>query len=88
MLVCGNGHRFARNAAGLVDFTGLAAEPAEGSPDPISEIPSFMPAGRSRWVRYLRRSALLGLSLFYAGFLLALVPLAYAVGLFHQPFRR
>lgn len=91
MLVCGNGHRFARNAAGLVDFTGLAAEPAaaaKGSPDPISEIPSFTPAGRSRWVRYLRRGALLGLSLFYAGFLLALVPLAYAVGLFHQPFRR
>ena len=91
MLVCGNGHRFACNAAGLVDFTGLAAEPAavaEGSPDPISEIPSFTPAGRSRWVRYLRRGALLGLSLFYAGFLLALVPLAYAVGLFHQPFRR
>ena len=91
MLVCGNGHRFARNAAGLVDFTGLAAEPAavaEGSPDPISEIPSFTPAGRSRWVRYLRRGALLGLSLFYAGLLLALIPLAFAVGLFHQPLRR
>jgi SAM-dependent methyltransferase len=91
MLVCGNGHRFARDAAGLVDFTGLAAEPAavaEGSTDPISEIPSFAPAGRSQWVRYLRRGALLGLSLFYAGFLLALVPLAFAVGRFHQPFRR
>ena len=91
LFVCGNGHRFARNTAGLVDFTGFAAEPAavaEGSPDPISEIPSFTPAGRSRWVRYLRRGALLGLSLFYAGFLLALVPLAFAVGLFHQPFRR
>jgi 2-polyprenyl-3-methyl-5-hydroxy-6-metoxy-1,4-benzoquinol methylase len=91
ILVCGNGHRFARNAAGLVDFTGLAAEPtvvAEGSTDPISEIPSFTPAGRSRWVRCLRRGTLLGLSLFYAGFLVALVPLAFAVGLFHQPFRR
>jgi ubiquinone/menaquinone biosynthesis C-methylase UbiE len=91
MFVCANGHRFARNAAGLVDFTGLAAEPAavvEGHTDPASEIASVTTGGRPAWLRYLRRGALLGLSLFYAAFLMALVPLALAVGLFHQPFRR
>jgi hypothetical protein len=90
LLVCSNGHRFARNAAGLVDFTGLAAEPAavaEGSPDPAPEIASATTVGRPAWLRYLRRRALLGLSLFYAGFLLSLAPLALAVRLFHQPFR-
>jgi SAM-dependent methyltransferase len=87
LFVCSHGHRFARNAAGLVDFTGLAAEPtavAPGLADPASKMP---PAGRPRWVRYLRRSTLLGLSLFYAGFLLLLTPLALAVSVFHQPFR-
>jgi len=92
MFVCANGHRFARNAAGLVDFTGLAAEPAavaEVPTDPAPEIPSAATTvGRPPWLRYLRRGALLGLSLFYAAFLLAWVPLALAVGLFHQPFRR
>ena len=86
----GNSHRFARNSAGPVDVTGLAAEPAavaERPTEPVSEIPSATTVGRPRWVRRLRRGALLGLSLFYAAFLAALVPLALAVGLFHQPFR-
>jgi SAM-dependent methyltransferase len=90
LLVCANGHRFARNAAGLVDFTALAAEPAavaEGSPDPAPEITSATTVGRPPWLRYARRGALFGLSLFYAAFLAVLVPLALAVGLFHQPFR-
>lgn len=90
VFVCGNGHRFARDAAGLIDFTGFAAEPAavaEGSPKPVPEISSATPAGRPPWIRHLRRGALLGLSLFYAGFLLLLAPLALAVGPFHQPFR-
>ena len=92
VLVCANGHRFARDAAGLVDFTGLEAEPAvvaEGSADPAPEIPpATTTAGRPLWLRYLRRKALLGLSLFYAAFLAALVPLALVVRLFHQPFRQ
>jgi SAM-dependent methyltransferase len=91
LFVCGNGHRFARDAEGLVDFTGLASEPAavaERPTDPAPGIASATPSGRPTWLRYLRRGALLGLSLFYAGFLLALVPLAVGVGLFHQPFRR
>jgi hypothetical protein len=46
----------------------------------------FVPAGRPEWLRRLRRGALFGLSVFYAGFLVALVPLALTVGLFHQPF--
>jgi 2-polyprenyl-3-methyl-5-hydroxy-6-metoxy-1,4-benzoquinol methylase len=90
LLVCANGHRFARNAAGLVDFTGIAAAPAapaEGPTDPAPEIASAATVGRPAWLRYLRRGTLLGLSLFYAAFLAALVPLALAVGLFHQPFR-
>jgi SAM-dependent methyltransferase len=91
VIVCGSGHRFARNAAGLLDFTGLAIEPAaraEGPSDPTPgvryEIASI---GRPAWLRYLRRATLLGLSLFYTGFLLVLAPLALAVSLFHQPFR-
>ena len=91
MFVCGNGHRFARNAAGLLDFTGLAAEPTAVPEAPMHSAPAISPAtttvGRPLWLRHLRRGALLGLSLFYAGFLLLLTPLALAVGLFHQPFR-
>jgi hypothetical protein len=61
---------------------------AVGPADPASEMPSATPAGRPRWVRYLRRGTLLGLNLFYTGFLLLLTPLALAVSVFHQPFRR
>jgi hypothetical protein len=91
VFVCGNGHRFASDAAGLIDFTGFAAEPAsapEAPIDPVPEIPSAATTvGRPLWLRHLRRGALLGLSLFYAAFLATLVPLALAVRLFHQPFR-
>jgi hypothetical protein len=38
--------------------------------------------------RRLRRGALLGLSLVYAGFLVLLAPLGLAVSWFHQPFGR
>jgi SAM-dependent methyltransferase len=91
VLVCANGHRFARDAAGLIDFTGFAAAPAsapEAPIDPVPEIPSAAPTvGRPLWLRHLRRGTLLGLSLFYTGFLLLLTPLALAVSLVHQPFR-
>jgi hypothetical protein len=45
--------------------------------------PNWRPLGRR-----LRRSALLGLSVIYSGFLLLLAPLGLAVAPFHQPFRR
>jgi 2-polyprenyl-3-methyl-5-hydroxy-6-metoxy-1,4-benzoquinol methylase len=61
--------------------------PAFWPADPASKMPSVARAGRPRWLRYLRRGTLLGLSLFYAGFLLLLAPLALAVSVFHQPFR-
>lgn len=84
---CGNGHRFARDAVGLVDFSALApAVVVRSAAGSAPEAPAPAPAGRPEWLRRLRRGALLGLSAFYAGFLLALVPLALAVGLFHQPF--
>ncbi len=91
LLVCDNGHLFGRDTAGLVDFTGFACEPvtaAEGSGNPAPEV-QFVgaAAGRPLLLRRLRRGALLGLSLFYAGLLVLLAPLALAVSLFHQPFR-
>jgi len=71
---------------GLVDFSALApAVVVRSAAGSAPEAPAPAPAGRPEWLRRLRRGALLGLSAFYAGFLLALVPLALAVGLFHQP---
>jgi 2-polyprenyl-3-methyl-5-hydroxy-6-metoxy-1,4-benzoquinol methylase len=91
VFVCGNDHRFGRDSAGLIDFTGFAAEPVAVPEAPVDSPPaipsSATTVGRPLWLRHLRRGALMGLSLFYAGFLLLLTPLALAVGLFHQPFR-
>jgi ubiquinone/menaquinone biosynthesis C-methylase UbiE len=90
-VVCGNGHRFARTAIGVIDFTTLVHESNEMAPsamDPAME-PSFArPTARPEWLRRLRRAMLLALSVCYAAILLALVPLALAVGWFRQPFQR
>jgi 2-polyprenyl-3-methyl-5-hydroxy-6-metoxy-1,4-benzoquinol methylase len=94
-ILCANGHRFARNALGLVDFSALAPEPAVAAPHnpggaapEVPVLPVSAPARRPEWLRRARRSVLLGLSVFYSGFLLALIPLALVVGSFHQPFRQ
>jgi ubiquinone/menaquinone biosynthesis C-methylase UbiE len=89
-ILCGNGHRFARNTVGLVDFSALAPEAAapHNPAGSAMEVPPAVPAPRPEWLRRVRRGILLGLSVFYAGFLLTLAPLALAVGLFHQPFRQ
>jgi ubiquinone/menaquinone biosynthesis C-methylase UbiE len=89
-VVCGSGHRFARNSSGLIDFTTPAHEPNEAAPSAtdLGADPSVAPpAARPEWIRRLRRGTLLGLSVFYAAILLALTPLALLVGFFHQPFR-
>ncbi|MBV8089742.1 MAG: methyltransferase domain-containing protein [Alphaproteobacteria bacterium] len=89
-LVCPRNHRFARNAAGVVDFTTLAPESAvtaEHSSDPAPGLPSATGIRRLALLRSLRIGTLLGLSLLYTGFLLQLIPLGLAVSLFHQPFR-
>ena len=92
-IVCGNGHRFARNRLGLVDFSALAPETAPAlASEPTTAPPGMMPAieeppGRRGWVRRLRRAVLFGFSLFYAAFLLVLAPLGLILGRFRQPFR-
>jgi ubiquinone/menaquinone biosynthesis C-methylase UbiE len=78
--------------AGLIDFTAAAAESpatADGPVEPTSA-PAPAPAVLTRppLRRRLRRGALLGLSLAYAGVLVLLAPLGLAVSLFHQPFGR
>jgi SAM-dependent methyltransferase len=91
-IVCRNGHRFARNGLGLVDFSALARETA---PTPVAEpaatppaIPAIEkpPQGRRGWVRRLRRAVLFGFSLGYAAFLVALAPLGLILGRFRRPF--
>ncbi|MBV8089741.1 MAG: class I SAM-dependent methyltransferase [Alphaproteobacteria bacterium] len=80
--------RFGCNSAGLNDFGPANAE-ANDVPGRSAE--EFSPVAvdkRPPLRRRLRRSALLGLSLIYAGFLLLLAPLGLAVAPFHQPFRR
>jgi hypothetical protein len=90
-VVCGEGHRFARNRIGIIDFTTLAPEIASdagiggGTPD----LPAVSPQpARSIHSGHWRRRALLALSAFYAGFLLLLAPSGVIVGRFYQPFRR
>ena len=78
------GHRFGCNAAGLNDFGPANAE-ANDVPGRSAE--EFSPVAVDKRPP-LRRSALLGLSVVYATFLLLLVPLGLAVAAFHQPFRR
>lgn len=86
--ISGAEYRVARNSVAPVDF-GTTEAGAGGSvvcsdPECIAAVASERPPLRRR----LRRGALLGLSLIYAGFLLMLAPLGLAVAPFHQPFRR
>lgn len=95
-VVCAGGHRFLRNSAGLVDFTGLAPEGggearvAMEEAGDAAEEPGDVAAPGRRLVpsRRWRRRALLVLSTGYAGLLAPLLPLGVILGLFHQPFRR
>jgi SAM-dependent methyltransferase len=78
--------------AGLIDFTTVAAESPTTADGPV-ELPSASGAApalpaKPPLRRRLRRGALLGLSLVYAGFLVLLAPLGLAVSRFHQPFGR
>jgi ubiquinone/menaquinone biosynthesis C-methylase UbiE len=87
-VLCGGGHRFARNSAGFIDFSSLAPEPrADGNTgtEPFAGVTRR--TRRSTLNRRARRLALLALSTGYAGFLLLLVPLGMIQGMFYQPFR-
>jgi hypothetical protein len=88
-VVCGQGHRFARNRIGIIDFTTLAPETAldvaQAEIPADAATPQAPRAARSgRW----RRQALIVLSALYAGFLLLLAPVGAIVGTSYQPFRR
>jgi SAM-dependent methyltransferase len=88
---CGAGLHSAGDSAGLVDFAAFASEAATTAKGPVngaSEPPRAAVAERPPLRRRLRRGALLGLSLVYAGFLVLLAPLGLAVSWFHQPFGR
>jgi len=88
-VLCGGGHRFARNPIGLVDFSALAREPgADGNAGPAASVQETRRARRSILNRRARRFALLVLSTGYAGFLMILVPVGLIVGIFYQPFNR
>jgi ubiquinone/menaquinone biosynthesis C-methylase UbiE len=79
------------DSAGLIHFPAPAAEApatAGGDVEPSSLCLSAAPAQRPPLRRRLRRGALLGLSLVYAGFLVLLAPLGVAVSRFYQPFGR
>jgi SAM-dependent methyltransferase len=82
---CGSGHRFARNRAGLIDFSTLAPE---AGARPVEFDGAAAPVRRAGLSRHARRLALLALTVGYAGFLLLVLPLGMIVGLFHQPFRK
>jgi SAM-dependent methyltransferase len=78
--------------AGLIDFTDVAAESPTTAGGPV-ELPSASGAApalpaRPPLRRRLRRGALLGLSLVYAGFLVLLAPVGLGVSRFYQPFKR
>lgn len=83
------GHRFARNRIGIVDFTALAPEIATDA-SAVTGAPEVATpqVRRSIWSRRWRRLALLVLSIGYAGFLLLLAPFGMIMGWFYQPFRR
>jgi len=78
--------------AGLIDFmavstkTGSTVEDA-AEPGSVS-LPAAASTERPPLRRRLRRGALLGLSLVYAGFLALLAPVGLAVSRFYQPFGR
>ena len=78
--------------AGLADFIAVATETSSTvedvvEPDPVS-LPAAASAQRPPLRRRLRRGALLGLSLVYAGFLVLLAPVGLGVSRFYQPFKR
>jgi len=88
-VLCGGGHRFVRNPIGLVDFSTLAPEAgADDNVGPAAPAGETRRARRSILNRRARRFALLVLSTGYAGFLLALLPFGWIVGIFNQPFRQ
>jgi SAM-dependent methyltransferase len=86
-VVCGGGHRFSRNAAGLVDFTAIAPQlqaatrPVTGG---LADVAA--PVARASRLRRARRVALFGFSVVYAAFLLLLLPLGVILRQFRQPF--
>jgi len=88
-VVCHEGHRFACNWIGIVDFTALAPEIATNASavtgaSEVAMLQFRRSAGSRRW----RRLALFALSTGYAGFLLLLAPFGTIIGRFYQPFRR
>lgn len=86
--LCGDGHRFARNRHGLIDFTAIAPEiDVEANAPPAASSDIAAPIRRSVRSRRWRRRALLVMSAGYAGLLLLLLPLGLIVGMFYQPFR-
>jgi SAM-dependent methyltransferase len=86
--LCGDGHRFARNRHGLIDFTAIAPEiDVEASALPVASSDIAAPIHRSVRSRRWRRRALVVTSAGYAGLLLLLLPLGLIVGTFYQPFR-
>jgi ubiquinone/menaquinone biosynthesis C-methylase UbiE len=88
-VVCGQGHRFARNRVGMIDFTALASEIAPNASAATGVLSAATrQVHRSTWSRRWRRVALLVLSVGYAGYLLLLAPLGLSVAMFYQPFRR
>ncbi|MBV8455805.1 MAG: methyltransferase domain-containing protein, partial [Acetobacteraceae bacterium] len=87
-LIGGAGHRGSGNAAALIDVTTAHAQPAADSAGSVGESAPMRAPECPPLRRRLRRGALLGLSLIYAGFLLLVAPLGLAVAPFHQPFRR
>src|SRR5262249_28290170 len=98
-VMCESGHRFGRNAGGLVDFiTPLSERPAETEPpsggtaagDPhVGENSGDLARGKqSPRVRRLRRLVLHCFGIIYAGSLMLMAPVGAVAGLFHQPFHQ
>ena len=87
VLISEAGDRLGCDSPAVIDF-GLADAKANDVPGRSAEFLPVAADDRPQLRRRLRRSALLGLSVIYAGFLLLLAPLGLAVAPFHQPFRR
>ena len=97
-VVCARGHRFKRQASGVVDFTAVAQESVIAAGDSSSHAvvwnaptakalaaPLNSPPGMN-WKKRLRRSVLFTFGCCYAAMLVVLVPLGIMVAQFHQPF--
>ena len=83
---CGNGHRFARDRSGLVDFTATVSAGEADAAVAMADAPE--PAAQLGWGRRLRRLVMAAGCIPYIGFLGILVPFGLVFGQFHQPFRR